>query len=114
MIGRLTRVLVAAADLIEAEGRALRRSVFMTSVAVCLALLAVNVLLLGLVFFTLAVFWALQGQWGAPTAAAACGGLALVCAVGVGVVAFRLGRPGLSPPKQRDAADEAELPEEHP
>lgn len=93
MISSLARLLIAAAELLEAEGNALRRGVFATIVAALLAVLAVVVLLLAIVMLSLGVFLQLQSMLGTPGAAAISGGAALVLGLGILALATRITRP---------------------
>lgn len=83
MFGRLARVLVAASDLLEAEGRALRESVFATAMAITLLLLSVGIVLFGVVMLALGVFWGLSAALGQAGAAALAGGVAVLLGLGV-------------------------------
>ena len=72
-MSQAARLLIAAAELLEAEGHALRRGVFVTVFAVLLAMISAAVLLLAVTLLIVAVFLQLQILLGTPGAAAVAG-----------------------------------------
>ncbi|MFW6336827.1 MAG: hypothetical protein ACOC3G_06840 [Phycisphaeraceae bacterium] len=90
MISHIARLLIAAAELIEAEGRAFRRSIFATAVALMFAMLSVVTLLFAIALLITAAFLQLQVMVGTPAATAICGAVALVVSFGILTIASRL------------------------
>lgn len=81
--------LVAAADLLEAEGRALRAGVARTAAGLAFVALAALVALAGFVLLVIALYLALAPQLGQAGAAACAGGGCLIIA---GVLAWMVSR----------------------
>jgi multisubunit Na+/H+ antiporter MnhG subunit len=77
----LTEYVIGLLELMEAEGRALRRAVVRTGMGLGLLLVAVGLILTGLGFLMAATYMALAVWLGAPWAAFAVGVAALLLAV---------------------------------
>lgn len=77
----LANLVIAAADLVEAEGRTLRRQMVRLATAATMILVAALLALLGLGFLLYGLFWLLAEQMSSP-AAAACFGIAALAAAG--------------------------------
>lgn len=88
----IARLIVRLADLLEAEGRALRKSVVKVSVALSLALAAGLIAVAGVSLLGWALFAALRYGVGAPAAAAICGALLLATSTWAFLIAHRMGR----------------------
>lgn len=85
-------VLLAATDLLEAEGRSLKRNALRTSMAIGLALVAVVLLLAALGFFLAAVYLLAASRWGGAGGALAASLAALLLAGLFLWLALRTGR----------------------
>ena len=86
----LADVMLATVDLVEAEGRALRRTCYRLAIAGLLLLVALLLVLAGLGFLLFALFWVAAAHMSVPWAAALFGGVALALAGGIGWTARRL------------------------
>lgn len=75
-----SRLIVKLADLLEAEGRALRAGAVQAGLAFAIALAAAIIAVGGVGLLAWAVFAGLRHAVGAPGAAAICGAALLVCA----------------------------------
>ena len=84
--------MIAFADLLEAEARALRRGAMRLGGGLALAVLAVLLGILGLGLLLWALFQALAAAWGPVVAALVTGAGALVLAGVVAWTAARLAR----------------------
>ncbi len=73
----LANMLIAAFDLVEAEGRALHRNLVRLGLAAVMVLVGSLVALLGLGFILTGVYWWLAQQMPAPEAAIVFGLIAL-------------------------------------
>jgi hypothetical protein len=79
----LARMMIATVDLVEAEGRSLRRGIVRLGVAAALGVIALLVAGFGVVFVLLGVYRALASVMPEPAAAVVFGALALVGAGGM-------------------------------
>lgn len=73
----LANLFIATADLVEAEGRSLRRQMVRLATAAAMILVAALLALFGFGFLLYGLFWLLAEQMSGP-AAAACFGLVAV------------------------------------
>lgn len=90
MISHVARLLIAAAELLEAEGRAFRRGLFTTAIAILFALLGVLTLLCAIALLIAAGFLQLQNMVGTPAATALAGAVALLVSIAILTIASRL------------------------
>lgn len=88
----LAELLIALCELIEAEGRALRRSLIRTGAGLGLLVISAVFGLTGLGLCLWSAYLYLDTQLAAPLAALATGALTLLLAAGVLWIALRLGR----------------------
>jgi hypothetical protein len=86
----LANMMVATVDLMEAEGRSLRRHLIRIGLAAALLFVAALLGLLGIGFLLYGLFWLLAEQMSNPGAAAALGLVALALAGGVVWTVHRL------------------------
>lgn len=86
----VANLMVATADLVEAEGRALRNSVRLLVLSVSLVISAVLVGLIGVGFLIFGLFEFMAEQWSTPTAAVLIGGTAVGLAGVLAWIAKRL------------------------
>jgi hypothetical protein len=86
----LSKLVVGFADLLEAEGRALREHTRRTGTALAFTLVAAALVLLGLALILLGVYWSLEMATSPPIAALLCGLLSLIFA---GAIAWLIIRP---------------------
>lgn len=78
----LANMIVAAADLVEAEGRELRRQFLRATVAVAAGIVGLLMTLLGLGFLMLGLYRLLARELSEPAAAGIFGLVALIIAAG--------------------------------
>lgn len=90
----VARFITKVADLVEAEGRALRRSSVAVALAAALALAAGLVGVGGVGLVAWGLFEALRSATGVIVAAFICGVFLLMCAGGLIWTVIRLGRRG--------------------
>jgi len=88
----LADIVIALADLVEAEGRALRRSVVRTSLGIAFLRAATLMLVLGLGLCLWGIYQWLSSAMGPAGAASFIGALALLFSGGLVWLAMRLGR----------------------
>ncbi len=81
--------VIALLDLIEAEGRALRRAVGRASFGVALLTIATLLVITGIGFLIAAAYWALAATFGASLAALIVGVVILLIAASLGFLAYR-------------------------
>lgn len=86
----LAHAIVAAADLVEAEGRELRRQLRRITFALAAGVVGTIMALLGLGFLLLALYRLLETQMSSAAAAAVFGIAALILAIGAIWTARRL------------------------
>jgi hypothetical protein len=98
----LARVLVSGAELVEAEGRMLKRQVLRLAIALGLGLAALVLGLAGVGFLLAALFLALAQPLGYAGAAAVFGAVALVLAAAAGFFVWRVYADSAQP-KESDA-----------
>lgn len=79
----IANLVIATADLVEAEGRALRRGIVRLGVAAATALIALLIAGFGVVFVLLGVYRYLATLMPPPAAAVVFGAMALVVAGGL-------------------------------
>lgn len=108
----LANMMVAAADLAEAEGRELRRQLVRAVTAVCAVIAGSLIGLAGLGFCLYGLFCALALVLPVPAAAALCGTLVIVVAAGLLWIARSMtkvasGTPGASPDQTKKHLVEA-------
>jgi hypothetical protein len=90
---------VATANLVEAEGRSLRRAAIRTSVVVGLIVASLAMLLTGFGLVLASLFWALAA-WEAPSplglhpswAYLACAGVCVVAGIGIAWITARMAK----------------------
>ena len=92
MIFHIARLLIAAAELLEAEGRAFRQGIFSTAVAVMFALLGAITLLFAIALLIAGGFLQMRDMLGTPAATALAGGVALLVSIVIFIIASRLTR----------------------
>jgi len=85
-------VVIALADLLEAEGRALRRGTVRMGAGLAMAGLAALLAALGMGLVLWGIFQGLVHLWGEVVAALAAGALALLLAGSLAWIAGRLAR----------------------
>ena len=81
--------VIALLDLIEAEGRALRRAVGRASFGVALLTIATLLVIAGFGFLIAAAYWALAATFGASLAAFIMSAVILLIAASLGFLAYR-------------------------
>ncbi len=86
----LADMMVATADLVEAEGRALRRGMLHVAIAVLLVVVAAMLALLGFGFLLYGLFWLLATKMSVPAAAAVFGAVSLILAGAFSWIARRM------------------------
>jgi hypothetical protein len=86
----LANLVVATADLMEAEGRSLRRHLIRLGTAAALIFIAALLGLFGIGFLLYGLFWLLAEQMSGPAAAACFGLVALGLAGGIAWTARRI------------------------
>lgn len=80
----LTRIIVATAELAEAEGKSLRLSCARLAVSVCLAVLGAVALGVGCGLVVLSLYLVVAGEWG-PWAGALVAGVLALAVGGIGL-----------------------------
>ena len=86
----LANMMIATAELMEAEGRSLRRHLIRLGTAIALLCVAAFLGLLGIGFLLYGLFWLLAEQMSNPSAAACFGVVAVGLAGGVAWTARRM------------------------
>lgn len=86
----LANLVVAAADLMEAEGRSLRRQLTRLGTAATLLIVAALLGMFGIGFLLYGLFWLLAEQMSNPAAAACFGLVALGLAGGIAWTARKI------------------------
>lgn len=86
----LANLVIATADLVEAEGRTFRRQAVRLAIAAAMILVAALLALFGIGFLLYGLFWLLAEQMSSPAASACFGIVALAMAGGVAWTARRM------------------------
>lgn len=86
----LANLMVATAELVEAEGRSLRRHLLRLSISAALVMVAALVALFGIGFLLYGLFWLMAEQMSGPATAAIFGMVAVGLAGGIAWIARQM------------------------